>query len=67
MGTRKWKLTHYPGHGGELYDLREDPGEERNLYTDPARKSLVQDLKGALLDWMITADENDQIAPRWLL
>jgi arylsulfatase len=65
--TDRWKLTHYPGHGGELYDLREDPGEERNLYADAGHKSTVQDLKAALLDWMITADENDQIAPRWLL
>jgi hypothetical protein len=24
-------------------------------------------LKGALLDWMITADEKDQIARRWLV
>jgi arylsulfatase len=65
--TDRWKLNYYPGHGGELYDLANDPGEERNLYGDAAQKSMVQDLKGALLDWMITADENDQIAPKWLL
>jgi arylsulfatase A-like enzyme len=67
LRTERWKLTHYPGHGGELYDLRNDPGEERNLYADPAHQGTVRDLKYALLDWMITADENDQIAPRWLL
>ena len=65
--TDRWKLTYYPGHGGELYDLNEDPGEERNLYEDGAHKSKVQELQGAILDWMITADENDQIAPKWLL
>jgi len=65
--TDRWKLTHYPGHGGELYDLQNDPGEERNLYTDPAHKSTVSDLKAALLDWLITADENDQIAEHWMV
>ena len=65
--TRRWKLNYYPGHGGELYDLADDPGETRNLYPDPARQDTVRELKGRLLDWLITADENDQIARRWLL
>jgi arylsulfatase len=65
--TRQWKLTHYPGHGGELYDLVNDPHEERNLIDDAAHRGLVGDLKQAILDWMITADENDQIAERWLV
>lgn len=63
--TRRWKLNYYPGEGGELYDLEEDPGETRNLYRDPARQGIVRELTGALLDWMITADENDQIEERW--
>jgi arylsulfatase A-like enzyme len=65
--TERWKLNYYPGHGGELYDLQEDPMEERNLYADAGQRAKVSEMKGALLDWMITADENDQIAPRWLL
>ncbi|MBM3729119.1 MAG: DUF4976 domain-containing protein [Acidobacteria bacterium] len=65
-GTR-WKLNYYPGHGGELYDLANDPGETRNLYDSPAHQDTVRDLKGALLDWLITAGETDQIAEKWLL
>ena len=65
--SQRWKLTHYPGYSGELYDLRNDPGELRNLYADPAHQPTVQELRGALLDWMVTADENDQIAPRWMV
>ena len=65
--TQRWKLTHYPGHGGELYDLENDPGETKNLYADARHQGTVQELRGALLDWMITADETDQIARRWLL
>jgi len=65
--TRRWKLNHYPGNGGELYDLSNDPGETRNLYADPAHASVVGDLQRQILDWMITADETEQIAPRWLI
>jgi choline-sulfatase len=65
--TRRWKLNYYPGNGGELYDLESDPGETRNLYSDPAHASVVRDLQQRILDWMITADETEQIAPRWLI
>lgn len=60
-------MNYYPGHGGELYDLENDPGETRNLYRDASRSGVAAEMKGALLDWIITADENAQIAPRWLL
>jgi arylsulfatase A-like enzyme len=65
--TARWKVNYYPGHGGELYDLENDPGETRNLYQEGSYRGRVEELKQALLDWMITADETDQIAPRWLL
>jgi arylsulfatase len=65
--TRKWKLNYYPGHGEELYDLENDPHEERNLAADSVHRNTVADLRQAILDWMITADENDQIAEKWLL
>jgi arylsulfatase A-like enzyme len=62
-----WKMTYYPGHGGELYDLVNDPHEERNVYDNPAQRGVVNDLRQAILDWMITSDENDQIAEHWLV
>jgi arylsulfatase A-like enzyme len=65
--TNRWKLNYYPGNGGELYDLANDPGEMRNLYSDPAHAKTAQDLQRQILDWMITADETEQIAPRWLI
>lgn len=65
--TAKWKYNHYPGHGGELYDLENDPGEERNLYASGSHRGTVGEMKHRLLDFLITADETDQIAPRWLL
>lgn len=65
--TERWKMNYYPGHGGELYDLESDPGEERNLYADVAHQGRVREMKDRLLDLLITSDETDQIAPRWRL
>ena len=48
--TKQWKMTYYPGHGGELYDLVNDPHEQRKLFDEPARRSLVADFKQAILD-----------------
>lgn len=67
LRTARWKFNYYPGHGGELYDLSADPQEERNLYHDPSRQGVVREMKDRLLDFLITADETDQIAPRWRL
>lgn len=65
--TRRWKFNYYPGNGGELYDLENDPAELHNLYADAAHQTTVREMKQRLLDWLITTDENDQIAPRWLV
>ncbi len=67
LRTRRWKFNYYPGNGGELYDLENDPEELRNLYSDPSHQETVREMKGRLLDWLITTDENDQIARRWLV
>ena len=47
-----WKYVHYPhGDGGpdrhlaELYDLRKDPDELKNLINDPASASELEKLK----------------------
>ena len=37
-----------------LYDLETDPWEMRNLYFEPAYSNVVQELKGDLLDWLVT-------------
>jgi arylsulfatase A-like enzyme len=65
--TARWKLNYYPTCDGELYDLLNDPGETQNLWSDPASAGIVRELKDAILNWMITADERDQIAPHWLV
>ena len=65
--TRRWKYNYYPEGYEELYDLQNDPQEQHNLAADPTHKSVVDDLRQRLLNWLITADEVDQIAPRWVI
>ena len=65
--TRQWKYNYYPEGFAELYDLVNDPMEEHNLAADAKRKPVVDEMKGRILDWQITAAETDQIAPRWLI
>jgi arylsulfatase A-like enzyme len=65
--TRRWKYNYYPDGYAELYDLEHDPHEQHNLAADPAQKPVVDEMQRRLLNWLITADEVDQIAPRWLI
>lgn len=65
--TARWKYNYYVGHGEELFDMENDPEEAHNLAADPAHREVVREMKDALLDWLITADEADQIAPRWCI
>jgi len=53
--TDRWKYVHYPHgdgkpdrHMAELYDLKNDPGEAKNLIENPACKPVIQRLKAEL-------------------
>ncbi len=49
--TQRYKLIrfHGPVEAWELYDLREDPHEVKNVYDDPAYADTVRELKAELL------------------
>ena len=64
--TKHWKFVYYPEGFAELYDLESDPNERSNLAEDPKHRDQVYEMKDRLLHWLTTADEADQIAPRWL-
>jgi len=60
--TDDWKYVHYPHgdgapdrHKAELYDLKQDPGERRNLAADPAQAATVASLKTELAQLMAAA------------
>ncbi|MBT5109463.1 MAG: sulfatase, partial [Rhodospirillaceae bacterium] len=44
------KTNYYDDGVGELYDLSDDPRQWRNLWDDPARRSLKSDLIADLYD-----------------
>ena len=64
--TKRWKYNYYPEGYAELYDLQADPQEMHNLAGQPGFEDTEHEMKNHLLHWLTTADESDQIAPRWL-
>jgi arylsulfatase A-like enzyme len=51
--TPEWKLAVYLGENfGELYDLRNDPGEKHNLFNDPSSQEVKNRLLIELLNDM---------------
>jgi hypothetical protein len=49
--SREWKLVEYGSSEGELYDLRHDPDELRNLWDSAEHAPRRQELSGLLLEW----------------
>jgi len=49
--TNHYKLVYfYTINEWELYDLKKDPAEKNNIYSDPANKTLVSQLKKQLIE-----------------
>lgn len=48
--TKQWKYVEYPGLPGaeELYDLKTDPHELKNLFKDPSAAKPLEDMKARL-------------------
>jgi choline-sulfatase len=50
--TAEWKYVHrYPDGPHELYDMKKDPDERRNLVADKSRRALVRSLRQGLTSW----------------
>jgi len=50
--TREWKYVHrYPDGPHELYDLRNDAGERRNVVDDATYRATVAMLRARLAEW----------------
>lgn len=48
--NHRFTMEMHSGVACELFDMDNDPDETVNLVNDPARASLVSDMKGALID-----------------
>lgn len=55
--TPDWKLNVYENGDGELYDLRNDPGELRNRYEDPSCEDRRIELERKLLNWSMRKED----------
>ncbi|MCC7495792.1 MAG: sulfatase-like hydrolase/transferase [Fimbriimonadaceae bacterium] len=55
--TPEYKLIQYEGDAtAQLFDLRSDPGETRNLAAEAAQASVLRDLRGRLAEWTGTLE-----------
>jgi len=67
LRTAEWKLVHYMGRPlGELYNLREDPHELKNLYDDPDCLAVREALERRLLDRMLANEGRLHTPVRYL-
>ncbi len=65
--TKAWKLVHYVDQEwGELYDLRDDPQEVRNLWYEAGHAEIRRDLLDRIRNWRIRSGAGllDNRAPR---
>jgi hypothetical protein len=55
-GGDRFELVSYIGQEeGELYDLRQDPDELWNLWSDPAYDEVKRELTLRLLEWLASS------------
>lgn len=55
--TDEWKLVHYKGESyGQLFHLKDDPGEVHDRWNDPACASVRRQLLDRLRDWLIDSN-----------
>ena len=46
--------AEYPKGFGELYNVKQDPWEMKNLFFDPTHAERIGRMKAELLDWLVT-------------
>jgi arylsulfatase A-like enzyme len=67
--TDRWKLIRYNVNGvqtTQLFDLRSDPLEMKNLAAEPAQASRVGEMTTLLKRWMRETDDHlDLDTPDW--
>jgi len=67
--TRDWKYVHrWPAGPDELYDLVGDPGEKRNLVSEPAMRGRVEEMRHEMSEWfdafVLTDADGEQLPVR---
>ena len=62
MSTERYKLIHYyyDIDEWELYDIKTDPQEMKNVYNDPAYASVKDDLHKRLKKLMVKYKDSEE-------
>ncbi|MCI8622248.1 MAG: sulfatase-like hydrolase/transferase [Provencibacterium sp.] len=64
--TERYKYTRYiEGAGEELFDLEEDPGEQKNLAQDPSAAGVLEEMR-ALLQKHLRQTEDNFASLEWV-
>jgi hypothetical protein len=63
LRTREWKYVRRLYDTDELYDVRCDPDELKNLVSDPACAGIVREMRDKMLTWFL--DTGDAVPFRW--
>jgi arylsulfatase A-like enzyme len=68
ISTERYKLIHYyyDIDEWELYDIKSDPLEIKNVYSDPAYKSVREDLHKRLKNLMGKYKDSEELAKSYL-
>ena len=60
--TERYKLIYFNKiDAWEMFDLKTDPHELKNVYADPAQAGTVKQLKADLARLRTTLDDHDQL------
>ena len=51
VASQRWKYVHYEHFKPQLFDLLNDPLEQKDLGTDPAYETIRQEMQTALHEW----------------
>jgi hypothetical protein len=68
ISTDRYKLIHYyyDIDEWEMFDMKEDPMEMKNVFNDPAYADVKNDLYKRLLELMKKYDDSDALARSFL-
>ena len=56
-----WKLTLSELEQGELYNLNDDPYEDKNLFNHPAQRRRIPEMAYRIRDWQYRNDDNARL------
>ena len=56
--VNRWKLNLCAADQCELFDLRSDPHETRNLFDDPAQRDRIRDMTARIRAWQVRTGDS---------